>query len=57
MPQTNTRIRRDALVSLALVVVCGAILALFTDVELTLVRWVNCGPLAAEESRRSDRCQ
>ncbi len=57
MPRTNARTGRDALVSLALVVVCGAILALFTDVELTLVRWVNCGPLAGQESRRDSRCQ
>lgn len=57
MPRNSSLIRRDALVSLALVVVCGGILALFTDVELTLVRWVNCGPLAGEESRRSSRCR
>ena len=57
MPRTNARIGRNALVSLALLVVCSAILALFTDVELTLVRWVNCGPLAGEESRRNSRCR
>jgi hypothetical protein len=43
--------RRDALVSLGVLVLCAGLLSLFTDVELRLVRWVNCGPLASAAAR------
>ena len=48
--------RRDSLISVAVLLLCGTILVLFTDVELAAVRWVNCGPLASQEARLSDRC-
>ena len=38
----------QSLISLVLVILCGGIMVLFTDVELLLVRWVNCGPIATE---------
>ena len=38
----------QSLISLVLVILCGGILVLFTDVELLLVRWVSCGPIAKE---------
>jgi hypothetical protein len=49
--------RRSTLVSLALVLLCGGILVLFTDVELKIVQWVNCGPLASSEARRAPLCK
>ena len=49
--------RRNALVSAALVLLCGGILVLFTDIELSAVRWFNCGPLAPEDERRSEICR
>ncbi|MFU8885036.1 MAG: hypothetical protein ACNA8O_06220 [Cyanobacteriota bacterium] len=45
------------LISGALVLLCGGILVLFTDVELRLVRWVNCGPLAPASERSSEMCR
>ena len=36
---------------------CGGILVLFTDVEVQLVRWFNCGPIATQGERDSDVCR
>lgn len=41
------------LISAVLAVLCAGILALFTDAEVRLVRWFNCGPLAGEASRHT----
>ena len=49
--------RRQTWVSLAVGVICGGILVLFTDVEVQLVRWVNCGPIATEAEKASDVCR
>ncbi len=43
--------RREALISGGVLLLCAGLLSLFTDVELSLVRWVNCGPLARPEAR------
>jgi hypothetical protein len=48
---------RNGLVSAALVLLCGGILVLFTDIEVSAVRWFNCGPLAPESERRSEICR
>ena len=48
--------RRNTMISLALAMICAGILAVFTDLELTLVRWVNCGPLASAEAKSERRC-
>ena len=48
--------RRQSLVSLAVALLCGGVLVLFTDVEVQLVRWVNCGPIATEAEKASDVC-
>lgn len=45
------------LVSALLVLICGGILVLFTDVELRLVRWVNCSGLAPGIERDSAVCR
>lgn len=48
--------RRDALISTAVLLLCSGILVVFTDVELRLVRWVNCSPLASPTSRSAVSC-
>ena len=48
---------RNWLVSGALVLLCGGILVLFTDIEITAVKWFNCGPLATPSERRSEACR
>ena len=45
------------LVSGALVLLCGGVLVLFTDVETSLVRWVNCGPVSTAAERQSRICR
>lgn len=41
----------------ALVLLCGGVLVLFTDVEDSLVRWLNCGPAAPAVERSSGICR
>ncbi|CAK6687174.1 hypothetical protein ICNINCKA_00151 [Synechococcus sp. CBW1107] len=41
--------------AIALLVLGG--LVLFTDVEVGIVRWVNCGPWASEVSRQEKMCR
>jgi len=49
--------RRQTWATLAVVLLCGGILVLFTDVEVGLVRWFNCGPLSTSGEQRSDVCR
>lgn len=49
--------RKNWLISGALVLLCGGILVLFTDVEVGLVRWFNCGPLSTESERNTQICR
>jgi len=49
--------KRHTLISLMVLLVCSAILVLFTDVELSLVRWINCGPWAAQDERHGEICR
>lgn len=49
--------QKNWLISGALVLLCGGILVLFTDVEIGLVRWFNCGPLSSESERRIELCR
>jgi len=49
--------RRNTVISLAVLLLCGGILVLFTDLELSAVRWLNCGPWAAQHERRSEICR
>ncbi|MEI8249698.1 MAG: hypothetical protein WCF98_00845 [Synechococcus sp. ELA057] len=48
---------RHRMVSAAVALICTAILVLFTDIELKLFRWVNCGPLALQRDRHSSVCR
>jgi hypothetical protein len=45
------------LVSGAVAVLCAGILVLFTDIEVKLVEWVNCGPMAPHRERDSRLCR
>ena len=47
----------QSLISLVLVILCGGILVLFTDVELLLVSWLSCGPIATEVQTNSQVCR
>lgn len=50
--------QRHLFVTVAVAAACAGILVLFTDIEVSLVRWVNCGPLASEEERSNrDLCR
>jgi hypothetical protein len=49
--------RRNTVISLAVLLLCGGILVLFTDLELSAVRWLNCGPWASHNERRSELCR
>ncbi|MFM8935409.1 MAG: hypothetical protein ACKOE9_00270 [Vulcanococcus sp.] len=44
-------------VSAAVGLICAAILVLFTDIELSVLRWANCGPLASQAAKGSAFCQ
>ncbi|WP_413440981.1 hypothetical protein [Synechococcus sp. MIT S1220] len=48
---------RQSLVIAAVGLLCAGVLVLFTDVEVQLVRWVNCGPLATESEKETDLCR
>ena len=48
---------RQTLATVAVVLLCGGILVLFTDVEVQLVRWFNCGPVATQGERDSEVCR
>jgi hypothetical protein len=44
-------------VSLAVLLLCGGILVLFTDLEISAVRWFNCGPWATPSERQTQQCR
>jgi hypothetical protein len=48
---------RNLLVSGSVALLCLGILVLFTDIEGDLVRWLNCGPLAAGRERSTHICR
>jgi hypothetical protein len=45
------------LVGGAVALVCAGILVLFTDIEVKVVEWANCGPLALHRERESNICR
>ena len=45
------------LISAFLVLLCGGIFVAFTDVEMRLVRWVSCSPLATQQEDRTELCR
>ena len=48
---------RQSLVIGVVALVCSGVLVLFTNVEVRVIRWVNCGPLASESERSSTLCR
>ena len=48
---------RQTLATLAVSALCVGILVLFTDIEVQLVRWVNCSAIATETGKNSDVCR
>lgn len=49
--------KQQTLISAAVLLLCGGILVLFTDIELSAVRWINCGPWANPQERQSQVCR
>ena len=47
----------QTLATLAVSALCVGILVLFTDIEVQLVRWVNCSAIATEAEKNSDVCR
>ena len=45
---------RQTLVTLSVSALCVGILVLFTDIEVQLVRWVNCSTIATEAEKNSE---
>ncbi|MBL6793886.1 MAG: hypothetical protein ACJ0GX_10625 [Parasynechococcus sp.] len=48
---------RQTLATVAVSALCVGILVIFTDIEVQLVRWVNCGAIATEAERSSEMCR
>ena len=48
---------RQTLAILAVSALCVGILVMFTDIEVQLVRWVNCSAIATEAEKNSDVCR
>ena len=48
---------RTLAISASVAAICGGILVLFTDIEISMVRWFSCGPLASEAARASEICR
>ena len=49
--------RSQLLVSAAMAALCAGILVLFTDLEVSVVRWFSCGPLSSAGEQRSTLCE
>ena len=45
---------RQSLVSGVVALVCAGVLVLFTNIEVQVIRWLNCGPLATESEQSLD---
>ena len=48
---------RQTLATLAVSALCVGIWVLFTDIEIKLVRWVNCSAIATEAGKNNDVCR
>ena len=49
--------RRQTGAAVAVALLCSGLLVFFTDVEVGLVRWFNCGPIATESEKNSAMCR
>ncbi|QNI95205.1 putative conserved membrane protein [Synechococcus sp. A15-127] len=48
---------RQSLVSGVVLLLCVGVLVLFTDIEVQVIRWLNCGPFATESERSTTLCR
>ena len=48
---------RQTLATLAVSALCVGILVLFTDIEVQVVRWVNCSAIDTDTEKNSDVCR
>jgi hypothetical protein len=44
-------------ISAAVAALCAGILVLFTDIEVSMVRWFSCGPFSTQGEQRSELCE
>ena len=44
-------------ISAAVAALCAGLLVLFTDIEVSMVRWFSCGPFSTQGEERSELCQ
>jgi hypothetical protein len=44
-------------ISAAVAALCAGILVLFTDVEVSMVRWFSCGPFSTQGEDQSELCK
>lgn len=44
-------------ISAAVAALCAGLLVLFTDIEVSMVRWFSCGPFATQGEDRSELCK
>lgn len=49
--------RNTLMVSGAVAAICASLLVLLTDIEVSVVRWVSCGPLHVGGERSSELCR
>ena len=49
--------RSHLLVSAAVAALCAGILVLFTDLEVSVVRWFSCGPFSSQGEEQSEVCK
>jgi len=44
-------------ISAAVAALCAGLLVLFTDIEVSVVRWFSCGPFATQGEDHSELCK
>ena len=44
-------------ISAAVAALCAGLLVLFTDIEVSTVRWFSCGPLSTHREDSSELCK
>jgi hypothetical protein len=47
----------NVVITAAVAALCAGILVLFTDIEVSMVRWFSCGPFSTPGEERSEVCK
>jgi hypothetical protein len=47
----------NVVISAAVAALCAGILVLFTDIEVSMVRWFSCGPFSTAGEEQSEVCK